>query len=129
MGEKGDAGQPAFLHLNMNNFGVAFDTSNIVYSEMKRFTFSTAMAEAFTALKANIYVSGGVGSLRIQKISGVPATIYENTNITSTSNDNIETATGLDIYPSTGDIIAVQIKHNTGAPEAIFISDLNLYYQ
>src|SRR3989337_836246 len=82
VGATGAAGAPGFLSLNFILGGSPFSNSTTSYVEAGRFIFSNTFAEPFTALKTNVWVDGGTGSMRVRDlITGT--VVYANTNITS----------------------------------------------
>jgi hypothetical protein len=127
VGPTGPAGKPAFIAISCIEGGAAFVTSNSVsFSTVQEIVFSTSMADPFDALKYNVWVSGGTGSFRIRdKVTNT--VIYQNTNITSTSNINIETDTGQSIMPSAGAILAIEVK--APSSQSISIGSVSLYYE
>ena len=122
-GEKGDP-SGAFLDYNIS-------TTSTIYQMAADMIIGPAVADPFTAVKIAVYVSAGVGSLKIEAIdSGGTTLLYENTNITSTNAYNIETITeylsaALSIYPSDA-IIRISVKNN--APGNLITSTAATYY-
>lgn len=93
------------------------------------------IAKQFTAAAFGIYVeSGSTGSIRIlhTDTSGVSTTLYENTNITSTNQYNIEKAlkynnNPLSIVTAIGTIYIQTLNQTAG--KYIKISGCTLYHQ
>lgn len=126
VGPAGAAGDPGFLNLSYVVAGAPFNTSSTSYVEVGRFIFSNTIADPFEAIRNNVWVSAGTGSLRVKDlITG--NVLYENTNITATSSTNIETVTGQSIYNVTSAIIAVEVKQQNGA-NSISIASSIFYY-
>ncbi len=121
-GDKGDPGAPGGLFMSFidpTTGGPATITVN-TYRTVGEFTFDGTFMEAFTMLKANIYMSAGTGSLRLLRKSNA-AVLYENDGgITSTSTSNVETATGLNVIPSANEVVQIQFKSNNGSATCSF---------
>lgn len=126
IGATGARGAASFHAMSFTIAGSPLTTSSTSYVEAGRFVFSNTLADPFTAIKTNIWVSAGTGSLRIKDLV-TGNTIYENTSITSTSNINIETVTSQSVYNTTGAIVAVEIKQQNGA-NTISIGSSTFYY-
>ena len=127
-GDQGEPGQPSFLALSFISSGVPASTSSITYVELGRFPFSNTIADPFTGIKFNVYVSAGTGSYRIKDLVSSNV-IYENTNVTSASAINIETVTGIDIYDVANALIVVEVLHNTGGADSIKAGGISFYYE
>lgn len=113
IGLTGAAGAPGFHSLSYTLGGSPFINSTTSYIEAGRFVFSNTFADPFTALKTNVWVNGGTGSMRV--IDLITSTVvYETTAITSTSTTNIETAISLSVYNVTSAILSIQIKASSG---------------
>jgi hypothetical protein len=127
-GEQGDPGQPSILAISLTSTGSPVTNNSTSWVEVARFPFSNTIADPFTALKFNTYVDAGVGSFRIKDlVSG--NVLYINTNVTSTSVINIETAATAEIYDVTNALIAIEIAHNTSVGvEAIYAGGISFYY-
>lgn len=127
VGEQGENGQPAFVAISCFEAGQAYATNSIAYQPVREFTFSNVMGNPLTAYKANIFMTGGTGSIRIKdRVSGL--TIDEFSVVSSTSDKNIETRTGFSAYPSAGAIILIEVKSNTGGLNFISIGSISFYY-
>src|SRR3990167_3772639 len=109
VGSTGPAGAPSFHSMSYTIGGAPYITTSTSYEEVGRFIFSNTIADPFTKIKNNVWMSAGTGSMRV--IDLITSTvIYENTAITSTSAVNIETVTGQSVYNATSAIVAVQVK-------------------
>lgn len=126
VGATGAAGVPAFHSMSYTVSGSPLATVSTNYIEAGRFVFSNTMATPFTALKTNVWMSAGTGSMRIIDLI-TSVVIYENTAITSTSAINIETITGQSIYNVVSAIIAVQVKTQNAA-NTINVASSTFYY-
>lgn len=127
---KGDTGDRGPSGINFMNFiisGAPASNATDEYITMGEFPFDGTITDPFTALKANIYVNANTGSLRIRQKKSPNTILYENNNISSTSDVNIETAISLDIIPSVNEIVQVQIKSNDGIASC-FIGSIEFYY-
>jgi hypothetical protein len=125
-GEKGDAGQPSILALSFINNGIPITNATNSFLELGRFPFSNTIADPFTALKFNVWVSGGTGTFQIRDlISG--NVVYINSNVISTSPINIETITGLDIYDVANALLVVEFKATPAAN--INAGGISFYYE
>lgn len=130
VGATGATGDPSVLNLSYVIAGAPFSTVSTSYVEVGRFIANTSFAAAFTAVKNNVYMSAGTGSLRIMAYNTAnPAgiQIYENTSITSTTVTNIETATGLTVYTSADFLITVEVKSQS-ASNTLTIFNSTFYY-
>lgn len=125
IGLTGAAGAPGFHSMSYTLFGSPASNSTTSYVEAGRFIFSNAFATPFTALKTNVWVDGGTGSMRVIDLI-TSAVVYENTAITSTSATNIETAIAQSIYNVSSAILSVQIKASSG--QITFIGSSTFYY-
>lgn len=128
VGSQGEQGLPAFLPLSFTGGGSPDTDNTAAFVEIvgSRFLFSTNNATPFTSIRINIWVNGGVGAYRIRDlISG--NVLYTNSNITSTSSINVETATGLEIYNVTNAIIVIEFK--SGAGQTITAGAATLAYE
>jgi len=127
IGLTGAAGAPSILALSYTIGGSPFAAATTTYEEAGRFIFSNTAADPFTALRTNVWVSAGEGSMRV--IDLITSTVvYENTSITSTSATNVEVVTGQSIYNVSSAILAVQVKHNTAAGATINIATSTFSY-
>ena len=123
---QGDPGQPAFINLNFVIAGAPFSNSTASWVEAGRFIFSTDIADIFTSIRVNAWVSAGTGSFRIKDlISG--NVIYTNAAVTSASALNIEIRKALQIYNAASALIAVEIA-GSGA-NTIFIGSAIFAYE
>lgn len=127
VGERGEPGAPGILALNFMISGASASEDSGNYLTIGELPFDGTITNPFTALKANVYVSGEAGSLRIIQKKSPNTVLYENNNISSTSSSNIETATGLSIIPSANEVIQIQIKSNN-VVDTCFIGSIQFYY-
>lgn len=127
VGDQGEPGLPAFLALPATGDGSPWTDSTNDWVEVSgsRFFFSNAIAKPFTSININIYVSDGTGAYRIKDLIS-DNVLYENLNIVSTSNENIESAVGLNIYNSTNALIVIEAKSD--ASESISVGTATLAY-
>lgn len=129
VGQTGANGTPSFLALSQLSgaLSLPYTTPSVTFIEVTngRFIFSNTFSTPFKSLKANVYVSGGVGSLTIVDLISAN-TLYTNSNITSTSSFNIESAIGLNIYNVPIALISVQVKADVG--QTISIASISFAY-
>lgn len=126
-GDQGDPGAPGILAINFITSGAPVSDSSGTYITVGEFPFDGTIIDPFTALKANIYVSGNTGCLRIRQKKAPNTVLYENTNISSTSSSNVETATALSIIPSADEVVQVQIKTNNTSFSTL-LGSIQFYY-
>lgn len=110
IGPKGDKGDPSCLAFS--TIQTSIGATGTAYVPIWTFLFSDAMAEPFTAFKANVYVSGGEGRVRVREL--ISNTILLEYSVSSTDGNNIVTVTNygghpLCIYPAVNSIIEVSI--------------------
>jgi hypothetical protein len=126
IGATGEAGAPGSQALSYIIGGAPFISVSTTYQEVGRIVFSNAIADPFTAVKNNVWMSGGTGSLKISDLA-TGNTIYENTNITATTAYNIETATGISAYNAAASVIVIEVKTQNIA-NTISIGSTLFYY-
>ena len=129
VGEQGEAGKPLFINLSYIVAGAPLNNSTTTFVEAGRFVFNKNITPSFTAMKNNIWVTGGTAEITVvDLVSGNTMADFPKT-VTSVSPINVETYTGLSIYPVANDrIISVQIKHQTGGVNSVRIGSSIFYY-
>lgn len=119
-GDQGDPGDPMALFMSFITAGAGQATTSTSYVLLGEFIFDAATMEVFTSLKANCYMDGGTGSFKISVKGG--ATLYEKTDVSATSDTNVESVTGLDIVPANDTVVQIFYKSNNVADTMYFDS-------
>jgi len=128
IGNQGEKGDPSILAFSFINIFLPTTYGGNTYVELARFPFSNTIAKPFTGFKMNMWTTAGVGSFRIIDLV-TSNVIYENTNVTSNSDINIETIEGIDAYDAGNSLLAIQYKHNVGAGDSVCAASATFYYK
>lgn len=110
VGPQGDAGAPAFLALPFTVAGSPFTDNTNAWVEVGggRFYFSNLIADPFTSIDINIWVSAGTGYYRIKDLI-TSNIVVAATAVTSTSVTNIESLAAQSIYNSASALLVIEV--------------------